>query len=396
MNLLILTLSLAVTLSSFAQHPTHTLERRQFPEPTPTSDPFNPGAISRSENAAFRNNQALYIRGGGYGSTVKNVTYRHAFYKLNLSFSCIASQAPWAYLSLIDPTYNQYIKERMVLSRDSGVLYAGSREIQAYATEKNEWKRKRIIETSPVPFELDSIMDLDSGIVYNLGSCNSGTCLDVADECFLSTFETTNGKIGGEYVPWESVKNLTYQSTQGIYSEVQKSLFFLHGAEATLSTVQGKIVITEYNLGSKILTKFATNGAKLILAGGGKPPQTANSGASVHTNVALSDMHMLDVATATWTKLPDATSSSYYKPTYAVSADSLILYGGYSAHTRGLADGTIVTNGNESSIFAIKNNICVNQYKSSATSGAVSETSGALSSYSNVAFVVFLIIACGM
>ncbi|KAG0016097.1 hypothetical protein BGZ82_001207 [Podila clonocystis] len=409
MKLLTLALSLALTPLSFAQHPTRTLERRQLPEPTPTPNAFNPSAIAGSEYA-FRDNQALYINGGEYASTGMNVTYRNDFYKLDLSVPWNASQAPWNRLRR--PNYNQYAKERMVLSRDGGALYSGDYNIQAYITRRNVWQRTRAIESYPGSFELGSIMDQDSGIVYNLGSCNSGASLEVAPSCFLSTFETTNGDIGGDDVPWENVKNSTYRSIQGVYSQDQKSMYFLRGAEATLSTVQGKIVIMEYKTSSKTWTKLETKGdvpdnrirscfaashggAKLILTGGGKPPETVNARAPRDTNVALKDIYMLDVATATWTKLPDAPSP-YYKPVCAVSGDSLILYGGYSAHAGETVNGTIVTNGNDPSIFNLGSNTWVKEYKPSTTSGAYSEASGARSSYSNAAFVVFLVMAFGM
>lgn len=145
-----------------------------------------------------------------------------------------------------------------------------------------------------------------------------------------------------------------------------------------------------------LLICFTANGdAKLILAGGGKPPHTVNSSAPLDINVALKDMYILDIPTVTWTKLPDAPSP-YYKPICAVSADSLILYGGYSAHAGDIANGTIVTNGNEPSIFNLENNTWVKEYKPCTASGEFSEAGGARSSYSNIAFVVFVIMAIGM
>lgn len=266
MKLLILTLALTFTSSSFVHQPSRTLERRQLPpppEPIPAPDPYNPGAIAASEYT-FRDNQALYISGGEYASTNKNVTYRQAFYKLDLSVPWNASQASWTRLSLVYPAYGKIYKEKMVLSRDGGALYAGFLgSIRGYVTKTNKWWMSRAFVSGPGYFELGSIMDLDSGVAYNLGSCNNGNSrydnsLIVSPECFLSTFDTSNGEIGGDYVPWESAKNATYQSIQGVYSQAQKSLFFLQGAGATISTVQGKIAIMEYKPSSKTWSELVS------------------------------------------------------------------------------------------------------------------------------------------
>lgn len=257
MKLLVLTLALAFTSSSFPYQPTRTLERRQFspPKPTPVPNLYNPGAVAASEYT-FRDNQALYIIGGEYASTGKNVTYQQAFYRLDLSEPWNVSDALWYRLSLTHPTYHPYMKQKIVLSRDGGALYTGFQSIQGYETKTNKWHSPRYMYSVPGSFELGSIMDLNSGIVYNLGSCHSGIFLDDATVCFLSTYDTSNGEVEGDFVPWESVKNATNQSIQGVYSQVQNSLFFLQGAGATISTVQGKIAIMEYKTSSKTWSKL--------------------------------------------------------------------------------------------------------------------------------------------
>lgn len=263
MKLLILTLALTFASSSFVHQPTRTLERRQlppFPEPTLAPDLYTPGAIAASEYT-FRDNQALYIIGGEYASTNKKVTYRKAFYKLDLSVPWNASQASWTRLNINNPTYSQYYQDKIVLSRDGGALYAGSgiyRYIQGYMTKTNKWLRPWFIQSPPGIFEMGSIMDLDSGVAYNLGSCGLSITLDPTPACFLSTFDTSNGELGGDFVPWERVKKVTSLSVQGLYSQAQKSLFFLQDAGATISTVQGKIAIMEYKTSSKTWSKLVS------------------------------------------------------------------------------------------------------------------------------------------
>ncbi|KFH63633.1 hypothetical protein MVEG_10327 [Podila verticillata NRRL 6337] len=415
MKMLILTLALTFTSSSFVHQPTHTLERRQLPPPpkaTPLTDPYNPGAIAASEYT-FRDNQALYISGGEYASTNKNVAYRQAFYKLDLSVPWNASQASWTRLTLDYPVYGPNVKAKIVLSRDGGALYANSNDyyIQGYITKTNKWQRPRPLNSVPGNFQMGSIMDLDSGVAYNLGVCYSSS-LDVTPKCILSTFDTSNGKLGVDYVPWESAKNAVYQSIEGVYSQTQKSLFFLQGTGATISTVQGKIAIMEYKTSSKSWSKLeatgdvpdarigscfvaANGGAKLILAGGGKPPQAVNGRAPADTNVALKEVYVLDVATATWSKLLDAPSP-YYKPVCAVSADSLILYGGYSAHAGNVANGTIVTNGGNPSILDLKENVWVTAYKPSSSVSSASRASGAISFLSSAVLVTSAMMSVGL
>lgn len=139
----------------------------------------------------------------------------------------------------------------------------------------------------------------------------------------------------------------------------------------------------------------ANGGAKLILAGGGKPPQAVDGRAPVDTNVALKEVYVLDVATATWSKLPDAPSP-YYKPICAVSAGSLILYGGYSAHAGDVANGTIVTNGGDPSILDLKENIWVTAYKPSSSTSSASQVSDAISFLSSAVLVTSAIMSVGL
>ena len=120
-----------------------------------------------------------------------------------------------------------------------------------------------------------------------------------------------------------------------------------------------------------------------------------NGSAPVDTNVALKEVYVLDVVTATWSKLPDAPLP-YFKPVCAVSADSLILYGGYSAHAGHVVNGTVVTNGGDPSILDLKENVWVTAYKPSSSSSRTSRAIGAISLLSSAVLTASVIMSIGL
>ncbi|KAF8922825.1 hypothetical protein BGZ52_010905, partial [Haplosporangium bisporale] len=83
-------------------------------------------------------------------------------------------------------------------------------------------------------------------------------------------------------------------------------------------------------------------------------------------------------------------------PVCAVSADSLILYGGYSAHAGNVANGTIVTNGGNPSILDLKENVWVTAYKPSSSVSSASRASGAISFLSSAVLVTSAMMSVGL
>ncbi|KAG0349464.1 hypothetical protein BG004_005815 [Podila humilis] len=309
------------------------------------SNPNSPGAVAGSSFAS-QENDALYIYNGVYQSTRSNILNRDLFFRLDLSTAWASTDPAWKRLTLRNQEYlkQDFRYERFALGRDGSAIFVGTyiqdalADFTPYNTRQNVWMPSYKTETIPDKFQLGTVTDLDTGLIYDIKAENES-------DCRLSAFDPSNGKKTTDVFYCANFgSNLETNSPQGTYSKAKKN-----------SVRKQHIYLTA-----------AYGGSKLILAGG--LSQSANPRQEL-VNAALRDVYMLDVASMVWTKLLDLPVQAY-DAACAVSGDYLVIYGGYSSYSFNRTAGVIVTSGSPPTIFNIKDNDYVSDYKPHSSSSA--------------------------
>ncbi|KAG0010623.1 hypothetical protein BGZ82_003350 [Podila clonocystis] len=334
---------------------------------------------------AHHHNDKLLI----YAQT--NETFRHnddfafqsnvIFYLLDLTQSWPAKWPRWVAQPLYRYPFNSYTS--LALTSDGTAAFVSYPfYLQAYNVPTRLWFPPRAdTHDCPMLFNVGSITDTDSGLIYGLKSSN-----DDVPYWMLSIFDPANGRCTTQGMAYFAIKG--QGELKGVYSRAQGALFFMDTANLG-NPATGKLTMYKYDIMSQTLTNITVtgtipdarngtcvasnaDGTKVILAGGLKGANDSTTTPPV-TNVtapghALQDIYLLDVGSLSWSRLKDAPAA-YYDSVCAFQGNHLILYGGYkSFNSNNLSNYEYNTN--DLAILDVKNNVWINNYTAPAMSGA--------------------------
>ncbi|KAG0011603.1 hypothetical protein BGZ81_002079 [Podila clonocystis] len=333
---------------------------------------------------AHHHNDKLLI----YAQT--NETFRHEdevfesnviFYLLDLTQSWSAKWPRW----VAQPLYRSPLKSytSLALTNDgTAAFFSLPSFLQGYNVPTRHWFRPRAdMDDCPTLFNLGSITDTDSGLIYGLMSSK-----DDVPYWVLSIFDPANGRCTTQGMAHFAIKG--QGELKGVYSRAQGALFFMDTAKRE-NPATGKLTMYKYDIMSQTLTNITVtgtipdarngacvasnfNGTKIILAGGLKGTNDSTITPPV-TNViapghALQDIYLFDVGSLSWSRLKDAPTA-YYDSVCAFQGYHLILFGGYKSFNSN-SPFNYEYNTNDLAILDVQNNVWINNYTAPSRGGA--------------------------
>ncbi|KAF9284327.1 hypothetical protein BGZ74_001751 [Mortierella antarctica] len=296
--------------------------------------------------------------------------------------SWTANSPRWTFHPIYRSTIDSYTN--LALTNDGATVFLSHRFfLKAYKVATFQWFPSRAnTEEFPALFNVGSITDTDSGLIYELAS--SG---DDIPYWVLSIFDPASGGCTTQGMASFAIKGRG--QLKGVFSRVQGALFFTDTAKWG-SPVTGKLTMYKYDIKSQTLTNTTvtgtipdarkgaclasnTEGTKIILAGGLKGAANDSTTTPPVTNTttpgqALQDIYLFDVESLTWSRLKDSPTP-YYHAACAFQGNHLILLGGYkSFNSYNLSN--YECNTNDVAILDVKDNVWINSYTAPAMSAA--------------------------
>ncbi|KAG0340110.1 hypothetical protein BG005_003305 [Podila minutissima] len=260
----------------------------------------------------------------------------------------------WTFHPIYRSTIDSYTN--LALTNDGATAFLSHRFfLKAYKVATFQWFPSRAnTEEFPALFNVGSITDTDSGLIYELAS--SG---DDIPYWVLSIFDPASGRCTTQGMASFAIKGRG--QLKGVFSRSQT---------LTNTTVTG--TIPDARKGACLASN--AEGTKIILAGGLKgaandsttttPPVTNTT----TPGQALQDIYLFDVESLTWSRLKDSPTP-YYHAACAFQGNHLILLGGYkSFNSYNLSNYEYNTN--DVAILDVKDNVWINSYTAPAMSAA--------------------------
>ncbi|KAG0352698.1 hypothetical protein BGZ54_002620 [Gamsiella multidivaricata] len=368
---------------------THIQRPRPTADPTPTpGDAPPPRAFA---NFAFSEHQKLFISNGWFGWASNWKGIYNEFHSLDLSVPWTSDKPAWEKLAYRS-TGEGETAGQFGISKDNMTLYFFDGKVHKYNVKTNTWDLNidSVFTRPPKNISDDPALDLHKGKMYPHGDMRSfkayfstdpetgvmygfGESIQVWDEVYrwrtspyasIATFDPATNNYTR---PYDNDAHRVKLSD--IRSGVVNSLVLSAAAKKLYAFMwemdDGESALFEYNILSMKWTQLNTTGdipspraglcfapayggTKLILAGG-----RSSTAPDDDTNAALNDVYLYDVATSVWTKMASAPSP-HHGGVCAVSGDSFIIWGGYSAYSNN--NEVIVANEDGPAIFNMSSN----------------------------------------
>ncbi|KAI8359606.1 hypothetical protein B0O80DRAFT_440662 [Mortierella sp. GBAus27b] len=253
------------------------------------------------------------------------------FFSLDLSIPWTSDAPAWTSLTRRETTGN--LTQGMVAATKdkSSLLFFANEVTYRFDIKTSTWDKDPFKTWDYIPIVGDAVTDTDTGFIYGMEGFHVSDPFNAKpiDHFRFTEFDPAT-KTSSAVVIQDRYSTQSY-----VYSHATKSLYALDGFIEKL--VEGDAWkanrLQVYNPKSKSWSVMTTTGqvppgrltSCFVSAYGGK--KLVLAGGEDGGQAALTSVYMLDLATATWTRMADAPRGSWF-PACAANGDSFIYWGG--------------------------------------------------------------------